>query len=104
VKYAYCASCDEVSVLSNLEPERCHRCQKKAVPLRVRRPWQHWVASGVILAGAVIVFVTDLPSIALRFGLLLPFIVFGLFFSAWGLRESKQKALKAGRARAVEEG
>ena len=71
--------------------------------MRVRRPWQNWAASGVILAGAVVVFVTDLPEIALRFGLLLPFIAFGLFFSAWGLRGARQKAREAGRARAVKE-
>jgi len=101
VKYAYCASCDRISVLSNVEPVRCTACGKEAVPIRVKRSWQYWASAALILTGAVVVWVTDLPDLLWRFALLTPFILFGVFFSTWGLRVSKEIALREGRARKV---
>ncbi len=101
MRYAYCATCDAVSVLSSVEPVRCTRCGKEAVPIKVKRSWQYWASAALILAGAVVVWVTNLPDIVYRFALLTPFILFGVFFSTWGLRVSKEIALREGRARKV---
>ncbi len=97
-KYVYCPGCDDVSVLSRLEPERCVRCGKAAVPVRVSRTWQYWASVGVLLAGTAAVVITNLPQIEFRFGLLLPFLIVALSLSTWGLRTAKAVALARGRA------
>jgi len=102
VKYVYCRSCDEVSLLATLEPERCQRCGKPAVLVPLGRSWQHWAAAGVILAGAVTVFLTNYPDILLRFALLGPFLFGGILLSTWGLRTTKRVALERGRSGAKE--
>ncbi len=98
MKYAYCPVCDRVSVLSNMEPERCQGCGKVAYPVKVPRTWQYFTSAGVILAGAAAVILTDLPDILQRFLLLVPFLVVGLGFSTWGMRTSRTRALERGRA------
>lgn len=101
MKYVYCPSCDRISVLSNVEPVRCATCAKEAVPIRVRRSWHYWASAVLILTGAVVVYATNLPDLVSRFALLTPFLLFGVFFSTWGLRVSKETALREGRARKV---
>jgi hypothetical protein len=97
VKYAYCPACDEISVLSSMEPERCSHCNKTAFPVKVKRTWQYWASASLILTGAIVVFVTDLSQLEFRVLLLLPFVIFGIFFSTWGLHAAKGMALAAGR-------
>ncbi|OGS51311.1 MAG: hypothetical protein A3K65_02820 [Euryarchaeota archaeon RBG_16_68_12] len=98
MKYVYCPSCDEVSVLSSMEDDRCQRCRRPAFPVRVSRRWQYWASAGVLLAGTALVVVTDLPQVELRFGLLLPFLLVAFSLSTWGLRAAKAGALARGRA------
>ncbi len=101
MKYVYCRSCDSVSILATLEQERCQRCGKPAVPVPVRKSWQYWASAGVILAGALSVFITNSPDILLRLALLAPFLVAGILLSTWGLRATKRWVLERGRSGAA---
>ncbi len=104
MKYVYCPSCDEVSVLASVEPERCAHCRKAAFPVPIRRSWQYWASAGVILAGAAAVFLTNYADLVQRILLFVPFFAVGLFFSTWGLQTSKRLALELGRSKGAEKG
>jgi hypothetical protein len=99
VKLVYCAHCDAVSSLASLEREVCQTCGRAAARVVVQRPWQYWAAIAVILAGSVLLILTYIPEIQVRFLVLLPFLGFGLFLSTWGMRVSKDRALELGRSR-----
>jgi len=103
VKLVYCAHCDAVSALANLERDVCRTCGRTAVPVVIPRPWQYWAAIAVILAGTGVILVTNFPDLLARFLVILPFLGIGLVFSTWGMRISKGRALEAGRARQTED-
>ena len=103
MKLVYCSNCDAVSTLASLERERCQTCGRPAARIVLRRPWKHWAAVGVIAIGAAVLLVNYLPEVEFRLLVLLFFVVLSLFFSSWGLRVLKDRALELGRSRAKEE-
>ena len=97
MKLVYCAHCDAVSALANLERDVCRTCGRTAIAA-------NGLGHGpVILAGTGVILVTNFPDLLARFLVILPFLGIGLVFSTWGMRISKGRALEAGRARQTED-
>ncbi len=97
-KYAYCPACGTVSLLAILEKEVCRNCGKAAVPVPVSRSWQQWAGMGVILAGAVVLFLTPIQELWVRFAILAPFLAAGFALSTWGVRATKERVRRIATA------
>ena len=106
VKFVYCPSCGQVSMLARLEREVCQNCRKDARVVRVRYPWQTLVGIAIILAGTAFLILGQTQDVAwrdltatlpLRIGWFVVFVGAGLFFSMWGARVMRAVAARKGQ-------
>ena len=106
VKFVYCPSCGQVSMLARLEHDVCQNCRKDARVVRVPYPWQTLVGIAIILAGTAFLILGQTQDVAwrdltatlpLRIGWFVVFVGAGLFFSMWGARVMRAVAARRGQ-------
>ena len=108
MRLVYCPSCQHVNIRGRFERAVCERCRRPARQVRVPYPWQSFVGSAVVSAGAVFLVLPQVAAgipwsaftdtLTLRLVWLVVFVGLGLYFSSWGLRIMRAIALERGRA------
>jgi len=107
VELVYCPACHHVGIKSRLERARCDSCGADARLVAVPYPWQYYVGVGLVLGGALFLFLPQVfdtlawagivASIPVRITFLIAFLVVGLVLTNAGLRVMKETARERGR-------
>lgn len=93
MKVVYCDSCQDVSILSSLERDRCSRCHRPAERVPYRRSWHYYASAGILLATAIFLWTLPPPELTTRLAILLLAVAIVVVLTSMSLRSLRARAL-----------
>lgn len=94
MKVVYCDDCNDISIKSRLEEDRCNRCGRGARRVPYGRPWQYYAGSGILLAASAFLLLVQIPNIVVRVAIIGLALVAALALSTWSIRSMRARILK----------
>ncbi len=98
MKIVYCDVCQDISILSNLEKDRCSRCGRPAQRVPYTRSWHYYATAGILLATAIFLWVLPPPDFSTRLVILGVALAVTIGLTSWSMHTMRDRIIKRVRA------